>query len=433
MTADAPGSAPDSAPGSAAAGAAPQDSRPDGHHARLRARILPGDAAHGVTTLELFFDLVFVFAITQVTAFMADDLGWRGVLRGLVLLALLWWAWCSYAWLGNQAHADEGVIRGALVIAMAALFLVALAIPEAWGDEAGGISAPVVLAGALALVRLLHLGVYAVAAVGDAGLRRQLVRTAVPVATAAVLLVTGAALGGVAQTALWALALVIDYTGVYVAGTDWRLPSPRHFAERHGLIVIIALGESIIAVGVGVGDLPLTIPTMAAALLGFAVSVALWWLYFDVVAPVAERVLSSREGTERVRLARDSYTYLHFPMIAGIIYLALGLKKVAEYVADTEHHSLVDPLTGTGLWALYGGVALYLVAHLAFRLRNVGSINRPRAVVAVVLLVAPLGAQFLPALASLALLALILGALIAFEVVHYAEARAAVRAEAAHH
>jgi low temperature requirement protein LtrA len=163
------------------------------------------------------------------------------------------------------------------------------------------------------------------------------------------------------------------------------------------------------------------------------VSVALWWLYFDVVAPVAERVLSSKEGTERVRLARDSYTYLHFPMIAGIIYLALGLKKVAEYVADTEHHALTDPLKGTGLWALYGGVAVYLLAHLAFRMRNVGSINRPRAVVAVLLLVAPLGVRYLPALAALGVLALVLGALIAFEVLRYADARAAIRAEAAHH
>ena len=405
----------------------------EGHRPRLRARILPSDAGHGVTTLELFFDLVFVFAITEVTAFMADDLGWRGILRGFVLMALLWWAWCSYAWLGNQAHADEGVVRAALLVAMAALFVVALAIPEAWGDESGGLSAPVVLAAALSAVRLLHLGVYAVAAAGDAGLRRQLLRTAVPVVTAAVLLVIGAVLGGAVQTVLWAAALVIDYGGVYLAGSDWRLPSPRHFAERHGLIVIIALGESIIAVGVGIGDLPVTTATVVAALLGLAVSLALWWAYFDVVAPVAERVLSSKEGDERVKLARDSYTYLHFPMIVGIIYLALGLKKVAQYVADSQEHSLLDPLKGTALWALYGGVALYLIAHLGFRMRNVGSINRPRAVTAVVLVLAPLGAQFLPALASLGLLALLLGALIAFEVVHYAEARAAVRAEAAHH
>ncbi|RBY95777.1 low temperature requirement protein A [Blastococcus sp. TF02-8] len=397
----------------------------------MSAHIVPTDERHSVTTLELFFDLVFVFAFTQVTAFMADDLGGRGALRGLVLFALLWFVWCSYTWLGNQARADEGVVRLAVIVAMVATFLAALAIPEAWGDEGGGISAPVVLAVALAVVRLLHLGVYAVAALGDAGLRRQLVRTAVPVGMAVTLLVTGAVLGGPTQTVLWGIALVVDYAGVYAAGTDWRLPAPGHFAERYGLIVIIALGESIIAVGVGVADLPLTAAAIAAAVLGLAVSVALWWSYFDVVAPVAEGVLRGREGIERVRLARDSYTYLHFPMVAGVIYLALGVKKVAEYVGDESHHSLADPLPATALWSLYAGAAAYLIAHLGFRLRNVGSLNRPRAVVVVVLLLAPLVVHALPALVALGVLAAVLVALIAFEVVRYAEARAAVRAQAA--
>jgi low temperature requirement protein LtrA len=407
--------------------------RSGGSRRRISARIVPTHDGHGVTTIELFFDLVFVFAITQVTAFMAHDLGWRGILRGLILLALLWFAWCSYAWLGNQAHADEGVVRAAVISAMAAMFLVALAIPEAWADEGGGISAPVVLASALAAVRLLHLAVYAAAALDDAGLRRQLLRTAIPVGTAVTLLVVGAVLGGPAQTLLWGAALLIDYTGVYLSGSDWRLPSPGHFAERHGLIVIIALGESIIAVGVGVTDLPLTVPIAAAALLGLAVSVGLWWLYFDVVAPVAERELSRRDGDARVRLARDSYTYLHFPMVAGVIYLALGLKKVAEYVGDTEHHGLAYPLPTTALWALYGGVAAYLLAHLGFRLRNIGSVNRPRAVTAVVVLAAPLAVGALPAIVALGVLAGLLVALIVYEVVRYAEARAAVRAEFAHH
>jgi low temperature requirement protein LtrA len=411
----------------------PSEARDAVHRRRLRARVVPSDEGHGVTPIELFFDLVFVFAITQVTAFMAEELGWRSALRGLVLLLLLWWAWCSYAWLGNQAHADEGVVRVAVIVAMAAMFLVALAIPEAWGDEGGGLSAPIVLAVAWGVVRTVHLAVYAVAAGADAGLRGQLVRTAVPVVSAIVLLVAGAVLGGTAQTILWGLALVVDYTGVYASGTDWRLPAPGHFAERHGLIVLIALGESLIAVGVGVAGLPLTGPTVAAAMLGLTVGVALWWLYFDVVAPVAERVLKGLTGTDRVRLARDSYTYMHFLMVAGVIYLALGLKKVAEYVADTSHHSLADPLPTTAVWSLYAGVAVYLIGHLGFRLRNVGSINRPRTVVAVVLLVAPLLVVQLPALAALGVLACVLVALILFEVIRYAEARAAVRAEAAHH
>jgi low temperature requirement protein LtrA len=286
----------------------PSPPAPEGQARRRLARIVPTDESHGVTTLELFFDLVFVFAITQVTTFMATDLGLRGSLRGLVLLCLLWFAWCSYSWLGNQAHADEGLLRGAYIVAMSAMFLVALAIPEAWGDEGGGISAPVLLAAALAAVRGTHLAVYVVAAAGDAGLRRQVVRTAVPVGLSAALLITGAVIGGPVQTALWGLAVVVDYSGIYLAGADWRLPAPGHFAERYGLIVLIALGESLIAVGVGVGHLPVTVPTVVAALLGMAVSVALWWSYFDVVAPVAERVLRRRQGIERVRLARDSYT-----------------------------------------------------------------------------------------------------------------------------
>jgi low temperature requirement protein LtrA len=264
-------------------------------------------------------------------------------------------------------------------------------------------------------------------------LRRTLLKAAVPVGASALLLVLGAVLGSPTQTVLWAVAVVVDYTGIYASGSDWRLPAPGHFAERYGLIVIIALGESIIAVGVGVTDLPLTVPIAGAALLGLAVSVALWWLYFDVVAPVAERELRRRTGVDRVRLARDSYTYLHFPMVAGVIYLALGLKKVAEYVGDDTHHALTDPLPSAAIWALYGGVAAYLIAHLAFRLRNIGSVNRPRAVLAALVLVAPVVVGRLPALAALGILAGMLVALIAFEVVRYADARAAIRAEVAHH
>jgi low temperature requirement protein LtrA len=402
--------------------------------ARNRFRLVPTSEGHAVTTIELFFDLVFVFAITQVTAFMAEDIGWRSMLRGLLLVALLWWAWCSYAWLGNQARADEGLVRAGVIGAMAAMFAVALAIPEAWGDEGGGLSAPIVLAVALAAVRLAHLAVYAIAAAGDAMLVRTIARTAVPVVVAAVLLVVGAVAGGSAQTALWALALAVDYGGVYVFGGGWRLPSARHFAERHGLIVIIALGESIIAVGVGVTKLPLTVPILVAALFGLAISVAMWWLYFDVVAPVAEAALARATGQDRVRLARDSFTYLHFPMIAGIIFFALGMKKVGEYVGDTGHHELGDALPSYATWALFGGVALYLLAHLGFRLRNIGSVNRPRAVVTVLVLLAPLGAASLPALAQVGVLAGLLVALVAAEVVLYREARAAVRAEAqAHH
>ncbi len=392
--------------------------------------VVPTAEAHRVTTLELFFDLVFVFALTQVTALMAGDPSGRGVLRGVVLLALLWWAWCSFAWLGNQARADEGAVRAAVVSAMAALFVVALAIPESFDDLGGGVIAPAVVGLCYAVVRFVHLAVYWIAAGDDVGLRRQLARTFLTVALATGLLVTGGFVGPPWQTLLWALALLVDYTGIWLSGVEgWRLNAPVHFAERHGLIVIVALGESIVAVGVGVAGAPLTWAVVVAGLLALTVTVSLWWLYFDVVALVAERVLSGLTGVERARMGRDSYTYLHFPLIVGIVLLALGLKKVLEYVSDTEHHELSDPLTGVPLVALFGGVTLYLAAHVAFRRRNVGTVNVPRLVVAALLVLAVPVAARLPALASLAVLAGLLVGLVAYEAMRYAEARHRVRHE----
>ncbi len=391
-------------------------------------RVLAAGPDHRVTTLELFFDLVFVFAFTQVTQLMADHPTPVGVLRGLALLALLWWAWCSYAWLGNQVHADEGLARLTIIIAMAAMFVLALTIPEAFEDMPGGLFAPFVFAACYAVVRLAHLGCYLIAAREDAGLRRQLLLTAIPVTAAAGLLVVGAALGPPVQTVLWALALLVDYAGVWLAGSSgWRLPSPGHFAERFGLIVIVALGESLVAIGVGVADEPVSYAVIAASVLGMVVAVSLWWLYFDVVARVAERVLESRQGEERSRLARDSYTYLHFPIVSSIIFVALGLKKVMEYVSDEEHHDLSDPLVGVPMVALFAGVAVYLLGHVAFRRRNVGSWNPHRTLTAALLLVLIPVAMRIPALAALALLAAALAALVTYEVLRFRQPRAQVR------
>lgn len=363
-------------------------------------------ASHRVTTLELLFDLVFVFAFTQVTQLMADDPTATGALRGLVLLALLWWAWCSYAWLGNQAHADEGLVRLTIIVAMVAMFVVALAIPESFADIPGGLFAPFVLAACYAVVRLAHLSCYLVAAKDDPGLQHQLLLTAVPVTVACALLVVGGALGPPYQTGLWALALLVDYAGIWLVGTSgWRVNSPVHFAERHGLIVIVALGESLVAIGVGVTGHPISVAVITASILGLAVAVSLWWLYFDVVAHVAAGVLSASQGSARSQLARDSYTYLHFPIVISIIFLALGLKKVLEYVSDAEHHELTDALTGVPLIALYGGVAVHLLGHVAFRRRNIGTWNPHRSLVAALLLLLLPVAWQLPALASLALVA----------------------------
>ncbi|MGC1212118.1 MAG: low temperature requirement protein A [Micromonospora sp.] len=408
----------------------------DGTQRAPRMRVMTEGST--VTPLELFFDLVFVYALTQVTALMAADLTGRGLLRGLLVLALLWWCWCCYAWLGNTVRADEGVVRLALFAVMATMFVVAATIPEAFSDLPGGLSGPVVFAACYLVVRVLHLVIYWYAARGDAGLRRQLLRAALPMLGGATLLFTAALLPqqlsddprrvGTIRTLVWVLALVIDYGGIMAIGArGWRIYSAAHWTERHGLIIIVALGESLVAIGIGVTALPISWPIIVASVLGIVVAAALWWAYFDVVAIAAERVLHRAEGAERAALGRDSYTYLHLPMVTGIILLALGFKNVLAYVGDGTEHQLSDPLHGLGLLALYGGVILYLLGHLGFRLRNMGSVNWPRVVAMVLLVVLLPVADHLPALAALGLLALVCAGMIVAEVVLFSEARRALR------
>ncbi len=381
-----------------------------------------------VTPLELFFDLVFVFAITQVSALMAADLTGRGVLRGLLVLGLLWWSWVGYAWLGNVVRADEGAPRMVLLAAMTTMFVLAVAIPEAFDDRPGGLSGPVLVACCYFAVRVLHLALFWIISQDDPGLRRQLVRFVPSMLGGTILLLAASQFTGSAQTGLWALALAADYGGTFLAGSSgWRLRSAEHFAERHGLIVIVALGESIVAIGVGVGGLPISWPILAAAALGLAVSAALWWAYFDVSALLAGQALAAEAAALRPRLARDAYSYLHLPMIAGIVLLALGLKKVLEYVGDAHHHHLDDPLTDVGLYALYAGTGLYLLAHVVFKLRTTGRLNLPRLVATVVLVaLAPVAAR-LPALAALGTLTVLVVGLVAVETRRLAVERTRIR------
>lgn len=392
-----------------------------------RVWVRPTFDGHRVTTLELFFDLVFVFAITQVTQFMAMDLSFKSTVRGLIILGVLWFEWCAYSWLGNQAKADEGVVRLAMLLAMGAMFIAAIAIPDAWNHVTTGLNTSLVVAVSVTIVRFLHLGVYWIAAGNDNGLKKQLLKTVPTLVLALSCLIAGALIGGVWQSAFWVAALIIDYVGIYVNGADgWRVISAAHFSERYGLIVLIAIGESIVSVGVGVQG-ALTWSVLAAAVAAFVICMCLWWTYFDVVALVAERVLHKKEGAERSRMARDSYTYLHFPMVVGIIYLALGFKKVLHQVSDTSHYELADPIHGIALYALYGGVALYLLAHIAFRLRNIGTLNRQRLVLcAVILLLIPV-ASHIPAVAAIWLLAGLLAVTVTYEANRFRQSRQQVR------
>jgi low temperature requirement protein LtrA len=262
----------------------------------------------------------------------------------------------------------------------------------------------------------------------DAGLHRQVARFAPTMAGGTVFLLLAANTAGDAQLLLWGAAVVADYGGTLVIGArGWRLNSAGHFAERHGLIILIALGESIVAIGVGVTALPISWPIIVAATLGLSVSASLWWVYFDTSALLGEHALAKARGEHRVSMARTAFTYLHLPMLGGVVLLALGLKKVLEYVGDTEHHTLSDPLKGVPLWALYGGVAIYLLAHVAFSYRCYRNVKIFRLVAAGVLVaVVPLVAK-LPALASLGILAAVLVALNIAEMLRFAEDRKELR------
>jgi low temperature requirement protein LtrA len=367
-----------------------------------------------VTALELFFDLVFVFAITQVTGFISAHPGWTGLVEGLAVLTALWWAWGCYAWLGNSAASDDGPFRIALLAAMAAMLIAAIAVPNAFGKDALAFGL------AYAVVRVLHIAAYVLISRDDPQMRlavRGLARSMIPVG--GLLLLAGLLDAGTGRAICWALALTVDVGGLYFFGVEgWRVEAA-HLAERYGLILIIALGESIVALGLGAEGLPLDAGVIGGVLLGIAVAAAMWWAYFDIVALVAERRFRRAEGRERVLIARDSYTYLHLPMVAGIVLFALGVKKTLPHLGDGL---AAVPATG-----LCGGVALYLLALVAFRWRNVRRLNVVRLAAAVVLAALVPVATVIPALLALAIVAAIICSVMAYEYIHYHELRQRLR------
>ena len=369
-----------------------------------------------VTPLELFFDLVFVFALTQVTGFLADHLTWVGVLRGAALLAVLWSSWAVYSWLSNAVPAED-VIPARLVIfcAMAAMFVASLAVPSAFGHYG-------VLFGFayLVVVQTLQVLLYALATGDTPEQRMAILRLAPGFVGGPALLIVAGFLDGYAQGALWAGALAVGYGVAYVRGVSAFRIHAGHFAERHGLIIIIALGESIVAIGVGASRLEIGAGVVVAAVLGIALAAALWWAYFDLVMLTAERRLSAARGEERARLARDTYTYLHLPTVAGIIFAALGIEQTLAQVGE--------PLGTIPAIALCGGVALYLLGHNAFRLRDEGSVSVPRLVVMVVCLALIRVGVSVSSILTLAVLTVLLCGLAAFETATSREFRRELRA-----
>jgi low temperature requirement protein LtrA len=320
----------------------------------------------------------------------------------------------AYSWLTNAVPAED-VIPARLVIfcAMAAMFVASLAVPDAFGEYG------VLFGLAYFVVFFLQVLLYALATSRDPEQRRAILRIAPGFLGAPALLIVAGLLDGYAQGALWAVALALEYGVPAVRSLSGFRIHPGHFAERHGLVVIIALGESIVAVGVGASGVELGPAVLVAVVLGIALAAALWWAYFDLVVLTAERRLSAAQAEERARLARDSYTYLHLPMVAGVIFAALGLKQTLAHVGE--------PLDTIPAVALCGGVALYLLAHNAFRLHEEGSVSVPRLVVTILCCMLIPVAVSLPSLITLAILAMLLCALAAFETATSREFRRELR------
>jgi low temperature requirement protein LtrA len=366
-----------------------------------------------VLPLELFFDLVFVLALTQCTTLMSHHATWEGLGQGMLILALLWWSWVAYAWLTSVVDPEEGGVRIALFAAMAGFLIAAISVPDAFGSLATEFAV------AYGAVRFAQIFLLALAGRDDPSFRRSVTGLGIGTTIGVALLVFGSFLDPGPQAAVWGVALILDMGEPYLFGSEgWHLV-PGHFAERHGLIVIIALGESIVAIGLGAGP-HLTWGIAAAASLGIGVVAALWWTYFDIVALVsARRLVRAPEGRVRNELARDSYSYIHFLLVAGIILLALGLKKAIGHPTDA--------LDDVPAFALVGGVAVYLLGLVAFRYRHIQTFNRHRLGLAVLLFALFPVATEVSALVMLGLLNVLLWAMIAYETRGYGEGRAEVR------
>jgi low temperature requirement protein LtrA len=332
------------------------------------------DVERRTSPVELLWDLVFVFAVTQVTTLLSHDLTWAGLGRSLLVLALIWWAWSAFVWAANAQEATSSVMRAVLLLAMLLIFVSGLAVPHAFGDRG------TLFATTYAGVRLLHLALYADASRRGNASWQAIAGFALTVAIGMALLVAGSFFDGGTRVALWALAAAIDY-----AGPAWltrerlrglQQVAVAHFAERYSLFVIICLGESIVALGVGANDRRLDAELVAAVSLGLLMTIALWWTYFDRFAAIAEERLRAHD--DPVLAAADGYSYLHLILVAGIIVFAVGVKLMIQDVGE--------PLDDASRLALCGGISLYLVGHVAFRARMVRTLGYEKLAVAAALL-----------------------------------------------
>ena len=377
----------------------------------------PAQREHPVTPLELFFDLVFVFGFTQVTTVLSDNSTWSGLGHALLILGALWWVWAAYAWLTNAVDPSEGLIWGTVMVAMAAMFVASLAVPEAFGRHG------VVFGAAFFIVAAMQQTLYALSARGDPDLFAAIVRAAPATLAGSALILVAGFVHGAAKPWFWAAALGLGFFGaLFIDLGGWRV-NPAHFVERHGLIVIIAIGESLVAIGLGARSTELGTGVIVAAVLGFVVAASFWLAYFDFFTIRAQQLLNDRDGTPRVALARDAYTYLHLPMVVGIVLFAYALKVTIAHVHDD--------LAAVPAFCLCVGPALYLLAYVAVRVRVSGQLGGGRLVAAIACVAVLPIALVVPALAALALVAAVWVALHAYELIWWRDARAETRAQRA--
>ncbi|MCU0277642.1 MAG: low temperature requirement protein A [Candidatus Nanopelagicales bacterium] len=365
-----------------------------------QSRLIANAAGHKVTTLELFFDLVFVYGISQVTAYLADDHSALGFLRGLLLAALLWWAWVAYSWLGTSVQVNQRPVQISMFVAMAAIMILALLMPDFF-DDTRGASVAMVAAAAYVMVRLMHLALFYFAGRDDPGITRAALRLGRTVVIAALLLIGGAYLGGDWQLVLVTVAVVIDVVGPFLGGGQgWRL-ALSHFAERHGLIVIIALGESIVAIGVGASGIPMSAALLTTAVLGVAVACTLWVAYFDGTSDALEEAVETRDGVDQVTTARDVYSIMHFLLVAGLILMSLAMKSALK----GAEKGWAEPLADYASFALGLGLFQFLFGLWLMRKRAGATTAAAEALVALgALLIIPLG-TILPAVATVVIVA----------------------------
>jgi low temperature requirement protein LtrA len=349
-----------------------------------------------------------------VTTVISEDTTWAGVGHAMLILAALWWAWASYAWLTNAVDGGEDLVLAVVLGAMSAMFVAALAVPETFGDHG------VIFGVAFLVVAVLYLALYALSARSDPELLSAILRIAPSTLLGAVLIVAAGFVDDPVRSVLWIAALAVALLSPLFLGLGgWRL-APAHFIERHGLIVIIAIGESLVAIGLGARSVDLGAKVIVAALLGLVIATSFWLAYFDFFPIRAQQLLSERRGADRIALARDVYSYLHLPMVAGVVLFAFAMKVTLAHVGSD--------LDTVPAFALCFGSALYLLAFVVLRLRISGTVGRGRVLAAAAYMGVFPVALTVPALVALTLIAVVWVALHTYELIWWREARAEARA-----